>query len=185
MKDDRQYWVGIPTGILDDYSVASLDDAHHVFFIDLLVALARCGSRKGVLPPLDDLARIMRCERHDVERKLRKLATHGLVVLNPSDALCGYSWVNPRYVRNGSRLRRGPYAKRRAEMSRKRESLLLMLSDRDGDGCAVCGSQSHPEIDHVVPISRGGSDAIDNLQILCRSCNRRKSDRLPEEWANA
>lgn len=32
------------------------------------------------------------------------------------------------------------------------------------------------EIDHIVPFSRGGPCTIDNLQPLCRSCNRKKHD---------
>ena len=34
---------------------------------------------------------------------------------------------------------------------------------------------------HVVPRSRGGTDHLDNLQLLCSSCNRIKGDR-PQEY---
>ena len=37
------------------------------------------------------------------------------------------------------------------------------------------------EIDHVVPRSRGGTDHLTNLQLLCSSCNRIKGDR-PQEY---
>ena len=33
------------------------------------------------------------------------------------------------------------------------------------------------EVDHIVPVSRGGTDHIDNLQLLCGHCNRVKGDR--------
>jgi 5-methylcytosine-specific restriction endonuclease McrA len=31
-------------------------------------------------------------------------------------------------------------------------------------------------IDHIVPLAKGGSDTLDNLQPCCRACNRAKSD---------
>ena len=37
------------------------------------------------------------------------------------------------------------------------------------------------EVDHSVPRSRGGTDHLDNLQLLCSSCNRIKGDR-PHEY---
>lgn len=49
--------------------------------------------------------------------------------------------------------------------------------DRDGRRCVSCGSQDDLTIDHVVPRSNGGSDHIENLQTLCRSCNCRKGAR--------
>ena len=45
--------------------------------------------------------------------------------------------------------------------------------------CRICGASGVPlEVDHVVPVSRGGSDAMGNLQTLCGPCNRGKSDSL-------
>lgn len=40
------------------------------------------------------------------------------------------------------------------------------------------------EVDHVVPRSRGGGDHLENLQLLCASCNRIKGDR-PQEYLMA
>ncbi len=43
-----------------------------------------------------------------------------------------------------------------------------------GGVCAACGRVGKLEVDHVVPLSVGGSNTIDNLQPLCKPCNARK-----------
>ena len=54
---------------------------------------------------------------------------------------------------------------------------------RDNYRCAKCGaspSNDHNvelEIDHVVPVARGGGNELGNLQTLCRCCNQGKKDR--------
>lgn len=50
---------------------------------------------------------------------------------------------------------------------------------RDEFGCVLCGRSGRGvklEVDHRVPISKGGSDSLDNLQTLCFECNRGKRD---------
>ena len=48
--------------------------------------------------------------------------------------------------------------------------------------CVVCSSFKNIELDHVVPVSRGGRHSEGNLQPLCRSCNRSKSNKTMMEW---
>jgi hypothetical protein len=66
---------------------------------------------------------------------------------------------------------------RRVQFAANHESLMLLLIARDGCQCKVCGSIESLTLDHVLPLSRGGTDEPDNLQILCRSCNSRKGAR--------
>jgi 5-methylcytosine-specific restriction endonuclease McrA len=50
----------------------------------------------------------------------------------------------------------------------------LALLGRIGGKCAHCGTTERISRDHINPLSKGGSDTIDNIQPLCRSCNSRK-----------
>ncbi len=47
---------------------------------------------------------------------------------------------------------------------------------RDGGICQCCGSSQNLEYDHIIPYSCGGSSDRSNIQLLCRSCNRSKSN---------
>lgn len=48
---------------------------------------------------------------------------------------------------------------------------------RDNYQCVTCGSDQHLSLDHIVPISRGGTDEESNLQTMCRPCNSTKGAR--------
>lgn len=46
-----------------------------------------------------------------------------------------------------------------------------------GGLCVACGATEHVELDHVVPLSAGGTNYLDNTQPLCCSCNSAKGNR--------
>jgi len=47
--------------------------------------------------------------------------------------------------------------------------------------CAICGSMVDLQIDHIIPRSKGGGRNIENLQILCKKCNIKKSSKVEEK----
>lgn len=49
---------------------------------------------------------------------------------------------------------------------------------RDDGRCVQCGSEDDLQFDHVIPVAKGGGNAVDNIQILCGDCNRQKSDSI-------
>jgi len=52
---------------------------------------------------------------------------------------------------------------------------------RDGGKCVNCGATDHLCVDHIVPVTRGGSSDDSNLQTLCWSCNTKKGNKLRGE----
>jgi len=43
--------------------------------------------------------------------------------------------------------------------------------------CVNCGSAEYLELDHIKPISLGGDNSEENIQVLCRLCNRSKGGK--------
>ena len=56
---------------------------------------------------------------------------------------------------------------------------------RDKWICGICGRFVPPDcftIDHIIPISKGGTYDYDNLQCCCKKCNQLKDDALPDDF---
>jgi 5-methylcytosine-specific restriction endonuclease McrA len=49
---------------------------------------------------------------------------------------------------------------------------------RDQGKCVICGSVRDLEFDHIIPVTKGGSNTARNIQLLCEPCNRQKSNHI-------
>ena len=59
--------------------------------------------------------------------------------------------------------------------SRRYRSQRERVFNRDGRSCAICGmDEGEMHIDHIIPRKAGGTHDLDNLRVLCKSCNLRK-----------
>jgi HNH endonuclease len=58
------------------------------------------------------------------------------------------------------------------------DDVKLLVWQRDHGRCVKCGSNSELQFDHIIPLSLGGADTPENLQILCGRCNRAKSNSI-------
>lgn len=81
-----------------------------------------------------------------------------------------------------------PPVLRRPEPPRgpSRHEVFEVWEELDCWSCAYCdspfGPTVVPEVDHVIPLARGGLHEWTNLAPACRTCNRRKSDLDIADW---
>lgn len=76
----------------------------------------------------------------------------------------------------------------RQERERLTHKLRIEILERDGYKCCICGAGKDDgailEVDHIVPVTKGGKTEKDNLQTLCHSCNHGKGTRIIVEDAS-
>lgn len=69
----------------------------------------------------------------------------------------------------------------RVERGKVSNKMRFAIYRRDGYRCCKCGVSDRYaplEIDHIVPIAKGGKSVYDNLQTLCHRCNVEKGDKI-------
>lgn len=81
-----------------------------------------------------------------------------------------------------SKLTASAFAKEQRTLMTKK--LREFIKERDNHTCCSCGNSTYVEpnllleIDHIIPVSKGGLTEESNLQTLCWKCNRSKSDKI-------
>lgn len=105
------------------------------------------------------------------------------------------AWLEKERLRNRTRHKENPEAKRsfvrnRRAMLREADGRhnakdIAAILKRQGNKCAYCKASLKDgyEVDHITPISRGGSNWPSNLQCLCPTCNGKKWCKDPLDFA--
>ncbi len=81
-----------------------------------------------------------------------------------------------------SKLTASAFAKEQRSLMTKK--LRDFVKERDHFTCCTCKNSTHIEpnllleIDHIIPVAKGGCTVEENLQTLCWKCNRAKSDKI-------
>ena len=94
----------------------------------------------------------------------------GALIGSAVAALLVYTW---RWRNAGRPVVAGP-PRREAIPQRVRHEVWR----RDRGSCVECGSRARLEFDHIIPVSRGGSNTTRNIELRCEPCNRRKGARV-------
>lgn len=96
---------------------------------------------------------IARAEAIEAERRRNSKLAHARTVLAGNEGSAGRRQAIPREVR-------------------------LAVFTRDEGRCVECDSNFDIQYDHIIPVALGGASTVDNLQILCADCNRKKGATL-------
>lgn len=89
-------------------------------------------------------------------------------------------WIENNYeqhlqnARVASSLQR---ARKRNSIGSFTKTQWLKLCERANNICLKCGLTAKLTVDHVVPLSKGGNNFIENLQPLCKPCNSSKNKK--------
>ena len=62
----------------------------------------------------------------------------------------------------------------RRQLQKHYKAWYAALAEANGECCVNCDETADLVLDHVIPIAKGGLSRLDNLQLLCSTCNRIK-----------
>jgi hypothetical protein len=142
--------IKLPYDLLNDARFRKLPDARKAHLICLLLLSARM---KNLLP--------------NSPIKLEQL----IGATEPLDLNAFADFVN--FAEEKKLTWQDRFANRRVP-----DSMRAVVLVRDGGRCRRCRRAINLEMDHIVPVSKGGKTEESNLQILCRRCNRAKCKKL-------
>lgn len=98
-------------------------------------------------------------------------------------------WAKANPEKCAAKTRRRRALKLNAEGSHTKQDIEKLFTLQKGK-CASCtiklikSGKNVFHVDHIMPLTKGGGDGPDNLQLLCPGCNIKKNAKDPLDWAN-
>ena len=151
-KDRAAPWVKLNTNLLDSYAFYNLSDIQKSHYLLICLLAAKIENK---IPNDPEYVANMILAHEPVD--LDALVLTGFLADYDEDIAKGKleDW-DSRYISPDIRTK---------------------VLKRANYKCEKCDSTENLEIDHILAISKGGSSAEENLQVLCRPCNRKKSNK--------
>lgn len=160
-KDRSPPWIKLHRGLLDsmDYGLLSPLSGKCLPLIWLIAS-----EGDGILPDTERLAFRLRIDPTSAQAICQELVSSGFLESVTAEQVATSSQP-PKS--NASRHIPDP--------------VKVLVFQRDKGLCVWCGTDQTIEYDHIIPVSKGGLPIISNLQLLCRSCNRKKRVSTAEQ----
>lgn len=131
----------------------------------------------------EEKERASNAARYQASKELCKARAIAWVAANPEKhkaSVAAWAAKNPEALATYKSRRRARKAGNGGSHTTEQRRIKF---DELGNRCFYCGIAGPMTIDHQTPLSRGGTDDIDNIVPACRSCNSRKGTKTADEYA--
>ena len=165
-KDRAPPWIKLHRSLLDniDYHRLTPEAAKALPLIWLIAS-----EGDGLIPNAEELAFRLHIQQDEAFKVLDELADRGFLIE------AEYAEQHATHAQSTSKMA----AQRNGFSSRHiSDAVRRIVWLRDKGACVNCEATENIEYDHKVPVSKGGSSEEDNVQLLCRACNRSKRSGL-------
>lgn len=162
--------------ILDDPKIGMMTESDQLIWFKLLCLASQDKNRGNITLSDEEIAFKLRTSNESWQHAKDKFRAKGLIEHSEDGAIAICNWADRQRPEN-------PYGRPSlTEWKALRDTVFA----RDNHTCRYCGAHGVSlQCDHVTPISRGGSNDLDNLATACKSCNQSKHNKTPDEWLGA
>lgn len=172
-KDRNPPWIRLHKGLLDDLEFHQLSPYASKLLV--LMWLMASESVDGVIVcNADRIAFRLRLEKDAVSSAIDEILRAGFFVDAGSDVPDG---------NDGKPLAQKMREKNGFGSRHISDKVKRAVWERDGGLCRSCRAATDIEFDHITPVSKGGDGSEQNIQLLCRPCNRKKRANVLEQAA--
>ena len=154
-------------------------------WMDMLCLMFHCEER-GILATnrvpwsLDEIAAAVRGPKDTNLADIQELLAKGVASRRSDGAIFSRRMVRDERDRQKNATRQSKFRSNGGGDPERWGAIRVPILERDQYICAYCGRKADT-VDHIVPKSKGGTEADSNLVACCKRCNSKKSDRTPQE----